>query len=184
MWSKFVDETCHVKVHYIIEGPLVAEIEEILADKYGSKRSAEYSTIESQIRFEPGGYGMYYLNQPRKTLSIGDIPIEIDCAKGQELLLELNEAEVKQTNQGSSYIVLYSRFCCLVLTLEQRDLLLISLRHSLGEMDQQAAVFAQEAEHSWQKARQKYQEEHGKQLPIVRKQDLTKKPCKETKLLN
>jgi hypothetical protein len=174
-WFVCRDATFHYKVHTVnadLKGQLIKDLE----DRGDGFELSEDSEITEEQFFEPGGYGMYHLNQPRTNFELGDKELRIDCAKVPELLSTLRSAACRTFDDGTEYYKLYSRFHCLVLSKMERESLLFQLVGRLGKATQEADEFFDAAEERWQKAKAAYEEEHGEgSWPILRAQDLKDK---------
>lgn len=130
----------------------------------------------AECYFEPGGYGMYAMNQPRTTFDLDDKKLIIDSAKIPELLSDMRTAKIREFSDGTEYVKFYSRFHCLVLTKMERESMLFQLVGQLSKATKEANAFFERSEEAWQAAKQKYEKEHGENSwPIIRARDLTKK---------
>ncbi len=171
-WTVFFDKLWKVKGHIVGES-LVDLLEADLRERFGAERDPEKCRMDEQVYFEPGGYGMYHLKQPKMCFEVQGKQLELDCVKVFELLSELTLAKRRHFADGTGYYKLHSRFNCLVLSVAEREELLFVLRGKEAEATALAETFFEEAEHTWQKMKAEY-EADGKQFPIIRLKDLEK----------
>lgn len=172
-WIKMMDKHFHVKVHYC-NRPLFPLMAEDLFERYGAEPSLELSEITDEVYFEPGGYGMYSMNQPRMRFDVGGNTLELDSAKVFECLVELKNAEQQRFVDGTEYVTLFSRFSCLVLSIPERESLMFQLQGKLKEANAQADAFFDEAEAGWKAMTESYKQDTGKDFPVLRYQDIVK----------
>ena len=122
MWYKFSDDSMHFKVHYInmqLKEQLLAHLKK---ENPRSSPNQEYSEDNAtDAFFEPGGYGMYANGQPRFTVDALGKTLTVDCAKAEELLTEVANGEWKQFADGTEYMIIYSRFYCLIFSRAERE---------------------------------------------------------------
>ncbi len=165
------------KRHYI-DASLAAPLKEMLRVQarelhYEIKEKEEEAT---RVYFEPGGYGMYAMNQPRMTLELGEKKLEIDCAKATELLFDLLASQKKDLPNGTRIFRCHSRLSCLCLTAEERESLIAQLRLNIDSANERADAFKERSEAAWQADKSKYEAKHGEgSWPIVRSEDLPRK---------
>jgi len=172
-WFKCVDKNCYFKVQYInafLASQLVADME--ARPNTDFRLSGNLSELSEEIHFELGGYGNYAYAQPRHTFLLGDSKLRVDDQQALDWLLKLKSAKQRTFADGTKYIKLHSRFCCLVLTQEERESLLFQMKGKLQEMQTASDAFL---EQTWTKMRKNYEEEHGQEFPIVRATDLLPK---------
>jgi len=139
-WFVFIDAKWIVKPHFV-SMPLKEQLTEQLSAKYSSVPSDTLCREQDQVRFEPGGYGIYAMAQPRMLLNAHGCPLEIDCAKMLDFFEALKEAKGKRFSDGTEYFKLYSRMSCLALSAGQRETLLFQASGRLAEAEERADDF-------------------------------------------
>jgi len=139
-WFVYIDAKWNVKPHFVAT-QFKDSLDKYLVDKYDSEMSEELSRFEEKVRFEPGGYGIYAMNQPRMLLNALGSPLEIDCSKLEHFFEILKAAKGKRFADGSEYFKLYSRMSCLVLSASQRETLLFQAWGKIDEAEELADNF-------------------------------------------
>jgi len=117
-WFIYCDAMWKVKTH-LIDTKYVTALGSMLEKKYGSQLDLERSKEEDEVFFEPGGFGGYYLNQPRQQFVVAEKRLLLDCGKVEELFEKLLRAkkEILSLKESSLKIYkVYSRFKLLVLS--------------------------------------------------------------------
>lgn len=170
-WFNYHDKTFHVKRHSIDDSlrPLLTED---LKAQFEAELWEEESTTKQEIFFEPGGYGMYYTNQPRVVFTVGGKNLRIDVIKTEELLLDLQNAKKETFTDGTEYYKFFSRFHCLVLTVPEREELLFQLRGQLPALAAQGNAWLEEKDKEWEQMKTEFKEENGTDFPLIRAKDL------------
>jgi len=138
MWSTCRDKSFYFKAH-LVDEQLVELLVEDLQQRHPGflpKLSRSQSAF-----FEPGGYGMYALKQPKLFFSLGEKELKLDAVKVAELALDLRLAKPRSFSDGTVYYKVHSRYCCLVLTEQDRGVLLTELDAKREEAEQQADIF-------------------------------------------
>lgn len=164
-WFKCTDRTFNFKVQYINEFLAQQLVRDMEGRGQGFELDAEYSKLQDSVHFELGGYGMYAMNQPRHTFDLGGNLLEVDDAQAHEWMLKLREAKVRTFDDGTEYIKLYSRFCCLILTTTEQKSLLSQLGDAFEAMNKASDDFLEEFNKAWYK---------DGEPPILRLQDIQK----------
>ena len=171
-WFIYHDKKYAVKTH-TIDYTLRHLLEQDLSDRYGAVMAEEACKEVEETFFEPGGYGMYYLKQPRTIFTVGGKTLKLDVIKAEEMLFELQDAKRKSFSDGTEYYKLYSRFHCLVVSVAEREELLFQMRGQIDALRAQGDQWLDEREQEWQKNVLEHEKEHGKgSYPIVRVKDL------------
>lgn len=172
-WSEHHDTLLRTKAHSV-DTALLELLKEDLATRYGAEFAPEYQRENEETSFEPGGYGMYYLHQPKIVFTLGTKKLTIDKIKVDELLFELQAAKAKRFSDGTIYYKLYSRFHCLVLSCLDREQLLDQIAKQIETIREEANLWLEAREKIHQVSKLKYEAEQGKNsFPLIRAQDLS-----------
>lgn len=176
-WLVYFDRLWQVKGH-LIDKRYAGMLDADLRERYGAEMDFERIREEDEVYFEPGGYGSYYLKQPKMKFFVEGKKLELDCAKVHELMSELSLAErhlLLGLNGEFPVYKSYSRHNVLVLSASEREALLFQLRGAEKEATARWDAFYEKALETRRRIQQEYAE-RDKHYPILHLEDLEKPP--------
>ena len=112
------------------------------------------------------------MKQPRRGFNLTPGKLIIDCAQAFEWMMSLKDAETRTFSNGQKYSVFYHRFLCLILSEEDKQSLLFQLRGQVDAMNAESDAFLDKAAKAWEKQKKDYKEKTGKDIPILRLDDV------------